>query len=139
MGSTDVWLGALDLLWLHVAASGSPPTLPLHHSPKAGAQAPGWLALVAPSSLWSDLSPPLQTWELQQFEAPSPQRYLSAPPGPPCTSGARDDRLPRCCLCWRHGADARDPETKKDRKGVGRWEKDKERERWVECEGNGKR
>lgn len=36
----------------------------------------------------------------------------------PCASRAQDDRLPRCCLCWRHGPEARDPETQRYREGV---------------------
>lgn len=41
---------------------------------------------------------------------PSPNRAASPLPPwwPPCTSYAHDDLLPRCCLCWREGTEARD-------------------------------
>lgn len=137
MGSTDVWLQALDLLRLCVAASGSPP-----------APAPQPISQARGTSSWG--GPFLYLLPLRGQRCPHLPKHgnpsgLQSPPHraaslfppswPPCTSCAQDDRLPRCCLCWRHGTEARDPETKRHGKG-GR---EGERKSWVECEGNGGR
>lgn len=110
MGSTDGWLGALDSLWLPVAAARSPP--PSSPAvPQARDTGLGVLSGVPASS--GGKRPHLPVRRLQPFEACSP-RGAPLPPHPPapCACRAQDDRLPRCCLCWRRGPR---PETQRPR------------------------
>ena len=73
MGSADVWLWALDLLRLCVAASGSPcgpPPQPISPARGTGSGAGSFLYLL---SLCGRSGPRLpQTRGLQQRDAPSP-------------------------------------------------------------------
>lgn len=126
------------------ACSGSPWQLqaPLQPPPQPISQArdtgPGWLFLVSPASAGQSdpTSPSRRLW---QFSAPPRGAPLCSLPEP-CACRAQDDRLPRCCLCWRHGPEARDPETQRYRKGVrpGKKEVDRVRGLWRKTEKTGR-
>lgn len=127
--------------------SSSPHTHPRLHSPspEPGAQVPG-VALSAISILSMVrvvcTSPNAGTeaaWSPIPIDLPLCSLPSAAPPAR--TSCAQNDRLPRCCLCWRYGKKARDPETQRYGKGVregqirgekniegagGRWKKNEE-------------
>lgn len=79
MGSTDVWLRALDLLWLSVAAANSPPNPLPSPSLKLGTQTLGgscWCLL----HLHGQNDPTSPSGQLQQFEACSPWSASLLPP-----------------------------------------------------------
>lgn len=125
MGSTDVWLGALDLLRLCVAASGSP-LCPPAHFPSQGHRLLGGLFFFSPLHGQCCPLPPNMgtTAALSPLPIELPlSSLLGGPPAPPVPWMIDCPDV----VCAEDTGQR--PETKRYVKGVREREKDRERKR----------